>query len=234
MLGLALSLFLYAEQSFLKKLSGVLLVVLPLPVIFCLSRSAYLAAIFIILILGITSRRRWIIFILAIFLVLSPVILPRPVIERALYNFRDPRYFGFLDQSAGERFFVFQKVWDFIKRYPFLGGGVAAAGGILDNQYARVIIDTGLIGLALFIWLIMRLLKLGARLFRHAEEGWVKGVALGFVTIVIGVVIHGLGNITFYIVRIAEPFWALAGLIAFLSYMILQPKAAANISLPER
>ena len=84
--------------------------------------------------------------------------------------------------------------------------------------------ETGLIGLILFLWLILRMIKLGIRLFRSAQEGWIKGAGLGFIIVVIGLVFHALGNITFYIVRIAEPFWALAAVVAYLLYFITTQK----------
>jgi len=222
--GIALSIFIYSEKSLLKKLCAVLILLLPFPIMFSFSRSAYIASIAVALLLAVISRRKWLIATLIVFLLLSPFILPKAVINRALYNFQDPRYFGFLDPSAAERVGAFSKAWYYIKTYPILGGGVAAGGGVLDSQYARIIIDTGLIGLALFLWLIFRLLGLGIRLFRSTTEGWIKGIAIGFVAVVVGLMLHCLGNITFYIVRIAEPFWALAALIAFLFYLQRLPK----------
>lgn len=216
--GLALSIFLYAKRSKLKKLCLALILILPLPIMFSYSRSAYYACLVMIFVLAIISKKRWLLLSLTIFLILSPFILPHSVINRFLYNFQDPRYFGFLDQSYGERYYAFRKAWGYVKSYPILGGGVG--GQILDSQYARVMIETSLIGLGLFIWLIIRLIKMGMRLFKSLEDGWLKGVGLGFVVIVTGLIIHGFGNVTFYIVRICEPFWALAGLVAFSLYYI--------------
>jgi O-antigen ligase len=218
--GMALSIFIYARPSGLRRLCAILAVLLPLPIMFTYSRSAYLVIIVIVIFLTIVSRRRWLIFTVVTFFILSPFILPKSVINRAIYNFTNARYHGFLDPSAAERVGVYDKAWDNIKRYTIFGRGVGADGGIIDSQYARVIIETGLFGLILFLWLLFRLLKLGIRLFRVLQEGWVKGAALGFVAVVVGAIFHCYGNVTFCIVRIAEPFWALAGLIAYSLYYI--------------
>jgi hypothetical protein len=65
----------------------------------------------------------------------------------------------------------------------------------------------------------------------------VKGLAAGFIIIIIGLAAHGWGNITFYIVRIAEPFWALAALIAFTLYYVStqenNPSVLANSDSPK-
>lgn len=232
--GMALSIFIYTQPGLLRKLCAALLFILPFPIMFSFSRSAYMATIGITVAVAIISKRKWLIFSLIAFLILSPFILPRPVIERALYNFRDARYFGFLDASAGERFFAFTKAWDYVKKYTILGGGIGAGGGILDNQYVRIIMETGLVGLILFLWLILRLLKLGIQLFKSINEGWIKGVAIGFLAAVIGLTVHCLGNITFYIVRIAEPFWALTALVAYMLYYINTQKDNSRLLNPNK
>jgi hypothetical protein len=141
------------------------------------------------------------------------------------YNFTYARYYGALDASTGERVFAFKKAWDYVVAYSIFGGGIATGGGILDSHYARIIMETGLIGLALFFWLIFRLFKMGIRLFKAIKEGWIKGMAIGFVAVIIGMLMHCWGNITFYIVRIAEPFWALAALVAYSFYYINMQKS---------
>jgi O-antigen ligase len=214
--GMALSLFIYSKAGGLRRLSGALLLLLPFPIMFSFARSAYYATLGITVALAIISRKKWLIATLIILAILSPFILPKVVIERAFYNFFvDNRYYGFMDQSLGERFFAFQKAWGYVKAYPIFGGGITAAGGILDSQYARNMIETGLIGLSLFFWLIIRLFKMGLVLFNNSAD-WIKGVGVGFLVVIIGLLIHSFGNITFYIVRIAEPFWALAALVAYL------------------
>lgn len=213
--GIALSIFIYEKKSLLKKLCVALLVLLPFPIMFSFSRSVYIATIAMVVVMAIISKRKWLFFAIAAFFILSPFILPHAVIDRALYNFKDPRYFGILDPSSAERVVVYKKVWYNFKLHPILGGGIGMMGGVLDSQYARVIMETGLIGIILFLWLLFRLLKTGIKLFKNTAEGWVKGMGAGFSIAVIGLTLHCWGNITFYIVRIAEPFWALAALIAF-------------------
>jgi O-antigen ligase len=225
--GAALSIFIYAEKSPMRNICAVLVILLPFPIMFSFARSAYIAAIVMILAIAIISKRKWVFWTLIVFLLLSPFIVPNPVISRAFYNFQDRRYFGYFDPSAAERITVYKKLWDNLKFQPIFGQGVAWGGGILDSQYARVGIETGVPGLLLFFWLIIRLLKMGISLFK-SSEGWIKGMALGFIVVVIGVIVHGIGNITLFIVRIAEPFWGLVALVAFTYYISLQKPALSN------
>jgi O-antigen ligase len=203
---------------------------------FSLSRSAYITTIIILVALAIISRRTWLVFTLVIFLILGPFILPKAIVSRAVYNFSDARYLGFIDASLSERLSIWNKVFYYLKTYPVFGAGLTKEG-VIDSQYARIIIETGLIGLILFLWLLLRLLGISFQLFRSAGVGWVKGLAAGFIIIIIGLAAHGWGNITFYIVRIAEPFWALAALIAFTLYYVStqenNPSVLANSDSPK-
>jgi O-antigen ligase len=194
-------------------------VTLPLPIMFSLARTAYVVCLGIIIVLAIVSRRGWLFWMLIIFLLLSPFILPKAVINRALYSFQDRRYFGFLDPSSAYRILIWKKAWWFIVNHPIFGGGLTREN-VIDSQYARVIIETGIVGFILFSWLLCRLVKLGVRLFKAIPDDWIKGLAVGFIACVSGLIVSGFAAITFNIVRIMEPFWALAALTAYLLYFI--------------
>ena len=213
--GLAFALWLYMSPGRLRTWCGILILVVFVPLLYTLSRGAYLSMVAVLLALGIISGKRWLLWSFVFFILASPFILPGEIIDRLTYSFRDPRYLGFLDQSAAERVLVFRKAFAYLKLRPFLGHGVAAVN-ILESQYARMLIETGLMGLAAFSWMVVRMFKLGFRVFKNATEGWEKGLSLGFMAGLIGLLVHGFGNITFYIIRIMEPFWFLAGLMGCL------------------
>ena len=51
---------------------------------------------------------------------------------------------------------------------------------------------------------------------KDAKNPYFKGLAIGFFAGYIGLLFHALGANTFIIVRIMEPFWFFAGIIAVL------------------
>jgi hypothetical protein len=51
---------------------------------------------------------------------------------------------------------------------------------------------------------------------REAKSPYFKGLAIGFFSGYVGLLFHALGANTFIIVRIMEPFWFFAGIIAVL------------------
>jgi len=215
-LAVSICLWLYMKQSGLRFWCGALIFLIFIPLLFTLSRGAYVATFGMLFFIGLLSRKKWILIALFIFILLSPFILPQAVIDRALYNFKDPRYWGFADPSIAERIYSFRKAYYYLKTAPLLGHGITGGGNILDNQYSRIAIETGLIGLFLFFWMIKRMFKVSWFVFKKSEIGWIKGLSLAYVCALFGLLIHSLGNISFYIVRIMEPFWILTAFVVVL------------------
>jgi len=97
-------------------------------------------------------------------------------------------------------------------KHPVFGYGVTGHR-FFDAQYPRVLVETGLVGLLTFLWLQISLFRRARDVFRSTQDPLFKGVALGFLTGFIALIVHSIGTNTFIIVRIMEPFWFLAGMV---------------------
>jgi O-antigen ligase len=86
----------------------------------------------------------------------------------------------------------------------------------LDSQYPRVLIETGIIGFIAFLYLLYSIFKLAISRMKSASNSYFKGLSIGFFAGFAGLLFHALGANTFIIVRIMEPFWFFAGIIAVL------------------
>src|SRR5207302_10579666 len=86
----------------------------------------------------------------------------------------------------------------------------------MDAQYARTLVETGIIGLGAFLWLAWSVFRGGVGSIRSLADGDERGLALGFVAGLVGLLVHAIGANTFIIVRIMEPFWFFAGLVVML------------------
>jgi len=96
---------------------------------------------------------------------------------------------------------------------PFLGWGLIRATRdvfVGDSIYVSILYQSGLIGLALFLWLIFSVLKhmwrMRARMGISSVIGWV-----GFLWTLV-FLITGLGSPSFFVLRIEEWYWALVGI----------------------
>jgi O-antigen ligase len=193
------------------------------PFFFTQSRSSYLAFIPALLVLGfLTERRLIIVGLLSVGLLLSPLFLPEVVKQRILYTFNQPEEPGQisigeirLDTSTSARLQSWREAFQAFAEHPALGYGITGHG-FIDAQFPRVLIETGLLGLAAFIYLLRAVFKLALQRLREADTLFFKGLLIGFIAGFVGLVVHSLGTNTFILVRIMEPFWLFTGIIAVL------------------
>jgi O-antigen ligase len=93
---------------------------------------------------------------------------------------------------------------------------MATGYDFLDSQYPRVLIETGIIGLIAFLYILYSILKIAINRMRDVKTPDFKGLTIGFFAGYIGLLFHALGANSFIIVRIMEPFWFFTGIIAVL------------------
>jgi O-antigen ligase len=191
--------------------------------LFTQSRASYLGLIVTCFAIGMLTRHRIIITgFIALALLLSPLFLPQEVKDRILYTFTQPEESGQvrigeirLDTSTSARLASFKQIMEDWPKKPIIGYGVTGYE-FLDSQYPRVLIETGIVGLIAFLYLLYSIFRLAIRRMRDTKNPYLKGLAIGFFAGYIGLLFHALGANTFIIVRIMEPFWFFAGIIAVL------------------
>jgi hypothetical protein len=196
------------------------------PFMFTLSRTSYVGAIPAVAAMAVlSSRRRLMIGGLVAMLVASPLVmtfLPDSVMKRVFYTFEPERgqptvrvgAVG-LDPSTSARLISVKQAFEGFTNRPILGYGVTGFA-FMDQQFARTLVETGIVGLATFLALVWALLKAGVTSYRTLTVPEERGLALGFVAGTVGLLGHALGANTFIIVRIMEPFWFFAAIVVAL------------------
>jgi O-antigen ligase len=116
-------------------------------------------------------------------------------------------------------------------KHPIFGYGVTGYG-FTDSLFPRILIETGILGLSTFIYLLYSLFRLAIDRMRELKSPEFRGLASGFLVGFIGLLFHALGANTFIIVRIMEPFWFVAGIIAVLP--ALESQSAMQLNAPAR
>lgn len=194
-----------------------------LPLLYTLSRASYLAIITGAVVVGVVGRSYLILGTLVVVLLASPVIMPPEVIERVAYTFQEEHGYDvggvvMVDKSTGERFMVWRKVGFILTLapvYALFGGGVAWER-VLDSQYARVILETGLVGLAAFVVLQISVMRTVRQAYRWTDDWVARGLAMGMFAVTFALIVHSTGTISFLIVRIMMPFWVLAAMCVYI------------------
>ena len=210
------------------------------PFFFTQSRSSYLALIPAALTLALMTEKRLIIIgLVSVALLLSPLFLPSVVKQRILYTFNQPHdpnqiiIIGDvrLDTSTSARLQGWQDALRDFQNHLILGHGVTGYG-FVDAQFPRVLVETGLFGLFVFLYLLYSVFRLAMRRLRETEEPYYRGLITGFIAGFVGLVVHAIGVNTFIIVRIMEPFWFFVGIITVLPMLKQEELAPAAAPIP--
>jgi O-antigen ligase len=188
--------------------------------LFTKSRTSYLSLVPALMVLGFMADRRIIIVgILLLSFVVSPLFLPKAVKSRIMYTFTQPEEKGQvrignirLDTSTSARLASWKEAFQDWPRHPLLGYGVTGYK-FIDAQIPRVLLETGLLGLVAFAYLLFSIFKVALNNVRHLKTPYFQGLSMGFLAGFIGLVIHAMGANTFIIVRIMEPFWFFVGIM---------------------
>jgi hypothetical protein len=217
----ALSLAFFAPRRDLRLLLYTITGIASVPFVMTLSRASYASLFVALILLGWMGRRYWIWGLIAVALIGAPILFPDVVIKRVQSTFEpsgvavDVPVVGsevLIDKSAYERVYVWQKVRHNLKVWPFFGGGVSW-DTVLDSQFARVIIETGLFGLAAFLFLLWRLIRTSRETYRWSRDWVAKSLGLAMCVNTLALMVHSFGTISFLIVRMMEPFWFLMALV---------------------
>ncbi|MCD6308187.1 MAG: O-antigen ligase family protein [Candidatus Latescibacteria bacterium] len=238
MMSLSLALFTSLEKSYKKFSMGVLCFLSFIALLYTLSRSSWLAmGVMYIGMLFFTKRRIPLVLALVAGLVIAPFTLPSIVLERIMYTFRGEREGPMFTEQ--EMPFVFegkigtptydssttarldsmhQAMSDFMK-HPILGYGITGHM-FLDAQYHRVLVETGIIGMAAFIYLLWmtgsQLLKIRKQ---YGHDILYHTLSVGTFCAFLGLLAHAVGTNSFIIVRLMEPFWCLVALNLSIPYI---------------
>jgi O-antigen ligase len=210
------------EESFRDRLVAFLLVILfSIPLLYTQSRSSYLAAIPAVLsFLWLSKRKQWIPPALLLVGLLLPFMAPKVTKDRVSYTFTQGigrpdtvTVAGVqLDTSTSARIQSWGEAISDLSQHPVLGFGVTGYR-FVDAQYVRVAAETGFLGLLAFLLLLGTILRESYRVFNASQDPFDKGLVIGFIAGLTGLLFHAIGANTFIIVRIMEPFWFITAMV---------------------
>jgi O-antigen ligase len=221
-ISLTLALFLLRSFGQRTNLLIPLLVLSGVILMFTQSRGSWLGLILMSAPFVLLSSKRLFFIIGAILLVIAlPYVAPESTKERFAGTFRPEPFFARterfmgieLDPSASERVTSYKQGFEKWKKHPVFGYGVTGAG-FIDGQFLRVLVETGIVGVALFFFLLWRMALFLWDTYRSVDDPFFKALYLGMLGALAGLIGHGVSANSFIIVRIMEPFWFLMGLAA--------------------
>jgi O-antigen ligase len=215
--------FLVTPGSVRRKLPLVILMALAgIALQATLSRASFLAAAVmgVAIVIFISRQSPLLLAVVLSLMVAAPLWMPQSVTQRVMYTFFQPREVGQIqvgrlrvDTSTSDRLRSWQQSLDYFYRSPMWGTGVTG-GPFMDAMYPRVLVETGLLGTSAFAALLFTVFMMAKYGYQQSTDPYTRGMALGFLFGFFGLLVHAVGSNTFIIVRIMEPFWLYAALLA--------------------
>ena len=215
-LAIALGLFLHARTTGGRLATAAAIVLLGIPLLYTYSRTSFVAILAASFAFGVLKDRRLLIVTFLVGL-LTPLFAPAKILERistisgvatgdepSSWTSRVNAWQAYGGRAAEES--------------PLLGFGLASVKlGMVDNEYVRVFIDTGIVGLALFLWVLLRLGTRATSLVnRLLPQTFERGYASGYWIAFVAMTIHAIGATSFTSIRTMECFIVVTGLFGAL------------------
>lgn len=191
------------------------------------SRPTILAIYIALFILAIIKRDKVLIGFLIILVLLSPFILPQSVKNWA----KEVQYNPIRFMCNDDRIAIYRNTLNMIKAHPIIGVGantymknyktykespeyrnvVTSDYMYAHNNFLHIAAEIGLVGLAVFIWLLYALFAECKNIYRRLNDGFLKTTLLSLVACLVSFLINGLTESSLYYSRVAIIFWYLAG-----------------------
>ncbi|MFH0926945.1 MAG: O-antigen ligase family protein [bacterium] len=205
------------RKAFYDFLFGSLVIVGLYITLFLYSRGAYLALFGGIVVLSLI-KKKVILIPLILFLLFWQTILPKTVVERINYTQSEE---GNLDSSSQGRLELWKEGLALFKKSPLVGIGfssisiVGLSSGYKDthNIYIKILAEQGIIGISIILLIFWLALKSGWKLYKNADDKFLKGLGLGFTACVVATIIsNGFGD-RWTFLQIGAFFWVFLALV---------------------
>ena len=182
------------------------------------SRGGYVAFLAGWIFIGVAKQRKLLV-LLALFGITWASVVPPAVYERVMMTY-DPQA-GTLDHSAEIRLVLWNDAIELFQSNPVTGTGfntyayMNRVGSYADthNIYLKVLVETGIIGLALFLWLMAKTFWTGLVLFRRAGDPFLSALGLGLSAWILCSAVANLFGDRWTYMQISGYLWVLAGLV---------------------
>jgi O-antigen ligase len=171
-------------------------------VIYSFSRGAYLAFLAAFLFISLASKNIKALVLLVFFLISWNTLVPQSVVERIEMTRSEE---GEFESSAAGRLGRAEHGINLFLRNPlgygfetvrFLGfynnRGQISSHGDPHNRYVEYLVEMGILGIGIFLYLFYRAFKSGWILYIKARDGFLKGLGLGFAAAVIACMVANL------------------------------------------
>jgi len=233
-----IGLFTFAQKTWLKAAILAVVATCGYSLLFSYSRGGYVAFLAGIVAIGLV-RSRWLLIAAAVLIVGWQALLPAAVQERIVMTRTDTDEGAQLDSSSEERIELWRDAMDLFSANPILGAGfdtysyLGRVGPYQDthNYYVKVLAETGLIGFALYLFLLRKLFNAGTVLLFGTDDPFWRAIALGFLGMLVCIVAADFFGDRWTYQQVDGYLWIILGCVlrGTLAVREALPKPAASV-----
>ena len=221
LIAVAGAVLLHGHRGRLRLAAGAFVVLAGFATLLSFSRGGYAALVVIAVALALSHRWRW--WLLGGVLVAAIVAVRLPFVATRIahqLNASDP------NNSLISRVKLWQATLQLLRDHPVLGSGLsgfsrtigAYRGGVYEEQliYPHNIVlnfwvETGLLGLVAFAWLLVQAVRTALRGWRECVAAW-RPIELGIAIAVVAIVVHGMVDVPYWKNDLSLELWTLLAL----------------------
>lgn len=217
--AVAVSILLYSDDGRERAAAAVFFVITALAIALSFSRAGWATLAAVVVFVGLFHRRRW---VLAGAVVLAG--LASLAVGRVRQRIRVELDLSNPDNTITSRLSLWRSTVNLLRHNPVFGSGLggfkSAIAPYKDPSYHEDLIyphnlvlnfwvETGLLGLIAFAWLLVVAFREGLRGLR--SDPWPRMLSIGLLGLVVAFLVHGLADVPYFKNDQALAFWAVLG-----------------------
>jgi len=197
-----------------------LLLLLSVPMIYTLSRTSYISLFMGFFFIGVFANRKMLVGLVMVCLAL-PAFLPGMVKDRL------GTLSGFLVGEYPSSWTAKTSMWGTsiktVRESPLFGKGFGSINlGAIDNEYFKVAIESGLLGLFILLALLFITIKTAFYISRTSSNRLYKAYSVGYLGGAVALMIHSIAATTLTTIRTAETFYFATGILMVIYVAVKQ------------
>ncbi len=221
-----LALAAYQQRLWIRGLCYALAIFSAVCLMYSLSRGGYAAFLVGWLFIALFKQRKLLI-LFAAFAFTWTAVVPPAVRERVEMTYDSQS--GTLDNSANTRVSLWSNAMEVFHTSPLLGAGFntyefmnlnkrtdGGTGYYQDthNYFVKVLVETGIVGFSLFLWIVGRFFSEGFRLFRKSTDPFFASLGLGMMGWLVCALVANFFGDRWSFLQVNAYLWVLGGMVA--------------------
>lgn len=201
----------FAKKKQNKTILWGLILVYSLLIYYAVVRSLYIALFAYFIILAFQKKKKWLLIVLAIFMISNFPLLYRAFTTKGVENLSDPL-------AGGGRRVMLESAYDVFQKANILEKIIGPGGwgrGASHSGYFQILVELGILGVLIFGVMLIKIFQIIKIRWKQAESSIQKNIVLVFFLIYLYMIIESFTSSPFESPNFQWIFWSYLGILLF-------------------